>query len=378
MVVILNWIYLFFRPLKETDILTPEQGRMIAKDIEAPYYETSVFTHYGVNEVFENVIRVALIARRQQRFWMTNLKHVRHSLIQKPFCPPKPSQIHLITPESQFEKQIIHLLQNQSYTDVILSIGKSGICAHKVILAASSTEFYKLFTMDLTSENDNLSNGICRSVSDSSITSSSDNTIGNFNADTEQLISISSGSSDEKPPINKLNLLGASLNLTRNLLPSNIDCSNGNFFKKRLSFHLESTSNCFKSNVHKNISHPLFQLISIEYGDNIMDFDGRFVPPIQAVVSLSNITLETFQHVVKFIYSGRLNEQDINSFTELTEIAEVLNLRELLFLAKNLSNNKGSDDYINQKHSNDYLMKFKLGLRRIWMEGLFSGMKNTF
>ncbi|KAJ8964017.1 hypothetical protein NQ317_001252, partial [Molorchus minor] len=38
---------------------------------------TSVLTYYGVNEVFENAIRAALIARRVQRFWMTNLKKYR-------------------------------------------------------------------------------------------------------------------------------------------------------------------------------------------------------------------------------------------------------------------------------------------------------------
>lgn len=62
--------------------MSPEQGRSVAKEIGAPYYETSVLTHFGVNEVFENVIRAALLARRQQRFWMTNLKHVQRPLLQ--------------------------------------------------------------------------------------------------------------------------------------------------------------------------------------------------------------------------------------------------------------------------------------------------------
>lgn len=46
------------------------------------YYETSVFTYFGVNEVFENAIRAALLARRQQRFWMTNLKKVQRPVLQ--------------------------------------------------------------------------------------------------------------------------------------------------------------------------------------------------------------------------------------------------------------------------------------------------------
>lgn len=60
----------------------PDQGRALAHEIGIYYYETSVFTYYGVNEVFENAIRAALMARRQQRFWMTNLKRVQRPLFQ--------------------------------------------------------------------------------------------------------------------------------------------------------------------------------------------------------------------------------------------------------------------------------------------------------
>ena len=48
-------------------------------------------TYFGVNEVFENAIRAALINRRRERFWMTNLKRVQRPCIQAPFRPPKPA-----------------------------------------------------------------------------------------------------------------------------------------------------------------------------------------------------------------------------------------------------------------------------------------------
>lgn len=60
----------------------PDEARAVAKELGIGYYETSVFTYYGVNEVFENAIRAALIARRQTRFWMTNLKRVQRPLLQ--------------------------------------------------------------------------------------------------------------------------------------------------------------------------------------------------------------------------------------------------------------------------------------------------------
>lgn len=60
----------------------PDEARAVAKELGIAYYETSVFTYFGVNEVFENAIRAALIQRRHQRFWMTNLKRVKRPLLQ--------------------------------------------------------------------------------------------------------------------------------------------------------------------------------------------------------------------------------------------------------------------------------------------------------
>lgn len=63
----------FVRAARKSDLVMPDEARAVAKELGIAYYETSVFTYFGVNEVFENAIRAALIARRQQRFWMTNV-----------------------------------------------------------------------------------------------------------------------------------------------------------------------------------------------------------------------------------------------------------------------------------------------------------------
>ena len=118
----------------------------MAKEINAPYYETSVFTGYGIKEMFENVIRSALISRRHQRFWMTNLKHVRNCLIQEPFCPPKPPFPQLKVPCSQYQKDIRSLLSKQAYTDVVFVNNSSSIHCHKIVLVAASDIFHSLFT----------------------------------------------------------------------------------------------------------------------------------------------------------------------------------------------------------------------------------------
>lgn len=73
---------LFNRAARKSDLVMPEEARAVAKELGIAYYETSVFTYFGVNEVFENAIRAALIARRHQRFWMTSLKRVKRPLLQ--------------------------------------------------------------------------------------------------------------------------------------------------------------------------------------------------------------------------------------------------------------------------------------------------------
>lgn len=72
----------FVRATRKSDLVMPDEARAVAKELGIHYYETSVFTYFGVNEVFENAIRAALIARRHQRFWITNLKRVQRPLLQ--------------------------------------------------------------------------------------------------------------------------------------------------------------------------------------------------------------------------------------------------------------------------------------------------------
>ena len=62
--------------------MPPKEGRQIAEEIGQMYYETSAYSLYGVHEVFDNVIRAALIARRQHRFWQSNLKKVHKPIVQ--------------------------------------------------------------------------------------------------------------------------------------------------------------------------------------------------------------------------------------------------------------------------------------------------------
>lgn len=152
------------RVVRKSDLVMPDEARAVAKELGVSYYESSVFNYFGVNEVFENAIRAALIARRQQRFWMTNLKRVQRPLLQAPFRPPKPAAPEVSVFNGTYIKDMQNMLQVQRYTDVILIVGTFQFMAHKFMLVAGSTAFYRLLTMEFSDMG-------ARSSSESSIVS---------------------------------------------------------------------------------------------------------------------------------------------------------------------------------------------------------------
>jgi hypothetical protein len=84
----------------------------------------------SVNEVFENAIHAALIARRQQRFWMTNLKKVQLPLV----LAHKHVQLYCIPSQSWHLVTILCSLMNVQYISAqglkmfISELNKIHIC----------------------------------------------------------------------------------------------------------------------------------------------------------------------------------------------------------------------------------------------------------
>lgn len=87
------------RPIKPNEILPPEKGREVAKELGIPYYETSVVAQFGIKDVFDNAIRAALISRRHLQFWKSHLRNVQRPLLQAPFLPPKPPPPIIVVPD---------------------------------------------------------------------------------------------------------------------------------------------------------------------------------------------------------------------------------------------------------------------------------------
>ena len=151
------------RAARKSDLVMPDEARAVAKELGIAYYETSVFTYFGVNEVFENAIRAALIARRQQRFWMTNvseffinignnflkfffllqLKRVQRPSLQLPFRPPKPTPPEVSVLTGSYSKDMLNMLHTQSYTDLVLVVGKVRFAVHRFMLACNSNAFHR-------------------------------------------------------------------------------------------------------------------------------------------------------------------------------------------------------------------------------------------
>ncbi|XP_072490959.1 rho-related BTB domain-containing protein 2 isoform X1 [Notamacropus eugenii] len=141
------------RPIKPNEILPPEKGREVAKELGIPYYETSVVAQFGIKDVFDNAIRAALISRRHLQFWKSHLRNVQRPLLQAPFLPPKPPPPIIVVPDppSTTEECPAHLLEDPLCADVILVLQERvRIFAHKIYLSTSSSKFYDLFLMDLS------------------------------------------------------------------------------------------------------------------------------------------------------------------------------------------------------------------------------------
>ncbi len=144
------------RPIKPTDILPPERGHEVAKELGIPYFETSIVAQFGVKDVFDNAIRAALISRRHLQFWKSHLKKVQRPLLQAPFLPPRPPRpvVGIPDPPPIDGEGPDSLFCQLLCADVLflLQAGATHVFAHKVYLATSCSKFYDLFTLDLEVE----------------------------------------------------------------------------------------------------------------------------------------------------------------------------------------------------------------------------------
>ncbi|KAL0129664.1 hypothetical protein PUN28_001734 [Cardiocondyla obscurior] len=302
----------FVRATRKSDLVMPDQARAVARELGVCYYETSVFTYYGVNEVFENSIRAALIARRQQRFWMTNLKRVQRPLLQAPFCPPKPVPPKVCLAVSTYEENMKSLWTRPVHTDVTLIASNCTFGVHRCLLAAASPAFYRLFSMELAQEL------TPRSSSESSM------------------------------------VYASSIRVWEQL-------------KRRSSFQvLPTMDNQRKSNsATKELNHPAFQNIRICMTEN-----ANGVQQPMTVITLSKlITPQAMQQCLQFIYTGSLDKR-YHDLQEIRQAAEFLELPQLLMVLNSIQTR---EQFVNSDLNNRYKQVVRQRLEDICLEqGLFA------
>uniref|UniRef100_A0A2A4JDM4 BTB domain-containing protein n=1 Tax=Heliothis virescens TaxID=7102 RepID=A0A2A4JDM4_HELVI len=261
----------FIRAPRKSDLVMPDQGRALAHEFGIYYYETSVFTYYGVNEVFENAIRAALIARRQQRFWMTNLKRVQRPLLQAPFRPPRPMEPEVVVVNSTYLENMTTLLRQQYFSDMVIICGAKGFPVHR---------------------------------ESSMVSSMGEATTGEFNEDTEYLIR-----QDQAKQMRVWDQI-----------------------KRRSSCQILPLSDSCKKppDLYREVNHPAINSIRVVKCDKIQHATSQ----TQTIVTMSKlISQNVMQEIINFIYTGALDSSAFKQ-QEIRQAAELLGFHELVKLSQ--------------------------------------------
>ncbi|XP_077992388.1 rho-related BTB domain-containing protein 1-like [Glandiceps talaboti] len=390
---------LLTKPIYEKDIIPPQDCRQVAKDIGAPYYESSVITLYGIREVFDNVIRAALISRRHTRFWMSSLRKVQKPLLQEPYLPPKPDPPNIHIPSSTFIEDIGSLLDNPMCSDVMFVIRGILIPAHRVCLVAASPTFYDIFLTDLsdkigssTSEVPDLNqSAACKDGETPQV--DKEEVIEREDFDVEVFVTTAGTSSWETPsatvtadlklPLggtvrkkptseavrtpssseDSVEALGACAPRTR--LPS--DQISGCMEKY---FNNHSTTE-FHGFPGKTLDSPIFASIHLQPVED--PISGA--PNVQTVVTVKpHISPAVFQVCLEYLYMGVFDHEKWGTvdLEEVINVAENLQLEDLVTIVSNVHNQEA---YMNTMMVSQFHRRRVAGLRDYFLrKGLFSDM----
>ncbi|KAL4640111.1 rho-related BTB domain-containing protein 1 [Arapaima gigas] len=297
------------RPIKPCDILPPERGREVAKELGIPYYETSVFDQFGIKDIFDNAIRAALISRRHLQFWKSHLRKVQKPLLQAPFLPPKAPPPLIKIPEcpSNSQNGPQHLLDSPLCADVMFIVQDHfRVFAHRIYLSTSSAKFYDLFQMDLGEESE------CLVVTEQQ---GRDHLMRTFSLDTDE-------DGATTPTYSPCSLRASKSDGTLKMMSFS-----GKHRRTKLS--LASWSKAFYS-IHKETAlNPVTNTPA----------------PITVVKMDYSIQLGPFSTVLRFLYTGELDEQE-KDLMKVAQIAEILEVFDLRMMVENIMNKEG---FMNQE-----------------------------
>ncbi|XP_068957945.1 rho-related BTB domain-containing protein 1 isoform X1 [Petaurus breviceps papuanus] len=325
------------RPIKRGDILPPERGREVAKELGIPYYETSVFDQFGIKDVFDNAIRAALISRRHLQFWKSHLKKVQKPLLQAPFLPPKAPPPVIKIPECPTTgmNEAAYLLDNPLCADVMFVLqDEKHIFAHKIYLATSSSKFYDLFLMECE-ESPSFVEGTCQKEKPSqdfptrTLSLDSDEE----SVESASIPLASEGRTSQSEGVLKEPELGAG-----DLPPFTRDLST--WSKGFIDMHKEMLINPISNRV-------------------------GFVTVVRMDSSLQ---LGPFRTLLQFLYTGQLDEKE-KDLMRLAQIAEILEVFDLRMMVENIMNKEA---FMNQEITKAFHVRKANRIKECLSKGTFS------
>ncbi|XP_043109624.1 rho-related BTB domain-containing protein 2-like [Puntigrus tetrazona] len=297
------------RPIKPGDILPPESGREVAKELGIPYYETSVFDQFGIKDIFDNAIRAALISRRHLQFWKSHLRKVQKPLLQAPFLPPKAPPPLIKIPECPAKNRDgpKQLLESPLCADVMFIIQEHiHLFAHRIYLSTSSSKFFDLFQMDFSDESQ------CLVVTERH---GRDQLMRTLSLDTEEDVTV-------LPNLSPCSLRASKSDGTLKMMTFS-------GMHRRTKLSLASWSKAFHS-IHKE------SVINLVTG----------APALMTVVKMDHsIHHGPFSAVLRFLYTGELDEKE-KDLMKIAQIAEILEVFDLRMMVENIMNNEG---FMNQE-----------------------------
>uniref|UniRef100_A0AAR2KA63 Rho-related BTB domain-containing protein 1 n=1 Tax=Pygocentrus nattereri TaxID=42514 RepID=A0AAR2KA63_PYGNA len=326
------------KPIKPTDILPPERGHEVAKELGVPYYETSIVAQFGVKDVFDNAIRAALISRRHLQFWKSHLKKVQRPLLQAPFLPPRPPRpvVGIPDPPPMDGEGPDSLFCQPLCADVLFLLqgGATRVFAHKVYLATSCSKFYDLFTMDLGDEEEQSRIGAKEQA-----------------GRTKSLDIDKDGEGGTRGPKRPLLLEQGSLRTSQsdNALPARSQCTMGPLGAGRA---LLGWGRGFLGVYLERVDDPV---------------TGR--PRLMTVVSMDELIQEaSFRAVLQYLYTGHLDE----GRSDLMQVATIAELLEVFDLRMMVANVLNRESFMNQEITKAFHVRRANRIKECLCKGTFA------
>lgn len=315
----------FYREIHDKDILLPERGLNVAKEIGAYYYETSVLVPYGVDYMFMNALRAALLHKRDKHVWsmLGNLKRIQKPACQAPFQPPRPLMPLLVVTAEESDSDLWHQVDCDRYCDVVFVTQGGCMAAHAAYLVAASSIFKRL----LLTPGELLRSHV---PNDSSLQLESDN-----------------------------------FAVTRtNPVETSGDCG------AESRVHTSESQEPQQSFL---FNHPVFLSLERQPFNDPLNCDSA---TRKTIIHLSEaVTLPALTYVLRYLYTGQFGSDDVNVLSDVQTLARLLGMTELVAMVTNICNH---EEFLNIEALKTLRVTLESQTQELLIErGLLAGDQNT-